>query len=393
MRATVSKVFSMMAVGSLVTGALHAQGNLSTQGFGFPQGQLTTRALSLGGSIGEIDPAGPLNPAAIGGLTTRTVLFQIEPEFRTLTSATGVDHTTTARYPVIFVGVPFGERWVTSVSSSSLLDRSWQTTRAIIEPIGADSVSTDLHETSDGAMNDLRLAEAWTNRTWLSIGVGIHGITGRNVVSSGQEFPDSSHFSSFSSNRTLSYRGTALSAGVLLTAANQAVLGLTYRKGGRLRERANDSTLSQGNVPDHFGLSVAYTGIRGTTFAARAAHDKWSSMTSMLENPGQTVHDSWDLGGGAEVSGPHMFSQTILLRAGVRSRTLPFEAPTAATSSLSLGSSKMVTEKSVSFGSGLAMARGRVVADLTAIHQWRQADIPSVTERAWTLSFSLTARP
>ena len=173
-----------------------------------------------------------------------------------------------------------------------------------------------------------------------------------------------------------------MSAGVLITATDQAVFGLTYRKGGTLRERANDSSLSQGKVPDHFGVSAAYTGIRGTTFAARAAHDGWSTMASLLETPGQTVHDSWDLGGGAEVSGPHFASQTILLRAGVRTRTLPFEA-----------SSKMVTEKSLSFGSGLSMGRGRVLADITGVRQWRYSDVPSVKERAWTLSFSLTARP
>lgn len=383
MTATFAKVCAMMAAGCLAAGQLHAQGNLSTQGFGYPQGELTTRALSFGGAIGEIDPAGPLNPAAIGRLASRTVVFQIEPEFRTLTTAGGVDRTTTARYPVVFVGVPFGDQWVTSVSSSTLLDRSWQTSRAIVEMVGSDSVATNLHESSNGAMNDLRLAEAWTNRSWLSIGVGIHGITGRNVVSSGQDYPDtSSHFASFSSNRNLSYRGTAVSAGVLLTAGDQAVFGLMYRKGGTLRERANDSTLSQAKVPDHYGLSIAYTGIRGTTFAARAAHDGWSSMTSLLETPGQTVHDSWDLGGGAEFSGPRIAGQTLLLRGGARTRTLPFEA-----------TSKMVTEKSLSFGSGVSLGHGRILADLTAVHQWRDADLPSVKERAWTISFSLTARP
>jgi hypothetical protein len=383
MTATKAKICAMLSIGSMFPGQLGAQGNLSTQGFGYPQGQLSTRALSLGGAIGEIDPNGPLNPAAIGWLATRTVVFQIEPEFRTTTSSGGVDRTTTDRYPLIFVGVPFGERWVTSVSSSSLLDRSWGTSRAIVELIGSDSVQANLHESSNGAMNDLRFAEAWTNRSWLAIGVGVHAITGRNIVSSGQDFPDTtSHFASFSSNRTLSYRGTAMSAGVFITASDQAVLGLTYRKGGTVHQKANDTTLAQGKAPDHFGASLAYTGIHGTTFAARAAHDGWSTLAPMLETPGQTVHDSWDYGGGAEVSGPHLFSQTILLRAGVRTRTLPFEA-----------SSKMVTEKSLSFGSGLALGRGRVSADLTAVHQWRQADLPSTTEKAWTLSFSLTARP
>ena len=53
----------------------------------------------------------------------------------------------------------------------------------------------------------------------------------------------------------------------------------------------------------------------------------------------------------------------------------------------------MVSEKSLSFGSGLSMGHGRVLADITGVRQWRYSDVPSVKERAWTLSFSLTARP
>jgi hypothetical protein len=31
--------------------------------------------------------------------------------------------------------------------------------------------------------------------------------------------------------------------------------------------------------------------------------------------------------------------------------------------------------------------------DVTILRQWRDADLPSITERAWTFSLSLTARP
>ena len=46
-------------------------------------------------SIGEIDASSALNPASIGRLATRTILFQIEPEWRRVTSATGSNSTTT----------------------------------------------------------------------------------------------------------------------------------------------------------------------------------------------------------------------------------------------------------------------------------------------------------
>src|SRR5262245_55395212 len=53
-----------------------AQGNLSTQGLGFPPGQLSTKAASMGGSIGESDASSPLNPASIGLLLGTMIAMQ-----------------------------------------------------------------------------------------------------------------------------------------------------------------------------------------------------------------------------------------------------------------------------------------------------------------------------
>ena len=39
-----------------------AQSNLSSQGFGFPTGQLSSRAYGAGGSLAEIDPLSPVKP-------------------------------------------------------------------------------------------------------------------------------------------------------------------------------------------------------------------------------------------------------------------------------------------------------------------------------------------
>jgi hypothetical protein len=101
-----------------------AQANLSTQGFGFPPGQLSTRALGTGGSIAELDPLSPLNPASLALHQTRIVEFQIEPEFRTLNSPNGSERTTTARYPNVGVAFPIGKGWVIGAGASTLLDRT-----------------------------------------------------------------------------------------------------------------------------------------------------------------------------------------------------------------------------------------------------------------------------
>jgi hypothetical protein len=366
------------------SGQAAAQSNVSTQGYGYPQGQLSARALSMGGSIGEIDPSSALNPASIGRLGSRTVVFQIEPEYRSVKGANGTDKTTTARYPLVNIGVPFGEHWVIGVSASSLLDRTWQTSRADTQDIGGDQVPTKIELFSQGAINDLRLATTWTNRRWLYIGVAFSGVTGRNVLSTLESFEDSA-FANYSADQILSYGGSAISGGVqMLSSRLSTVFGLSYRHGNSLHVSAGDSVMARGKVPSRFGASLAFTGLPGTVLSARIGHDKWSNMTPMLANAasGEKAHDSWELGGGAEFTGPRVLGQTILLRTGGRSRTLPFEA-----------AGQTVSEKAASLGTGANFGGGRMSADFTLTRQWRNADLPSISERAWTFSLSLTARP
>ena len=378
------RILRYTAAIALAAAPLGAQSNISTQGYGYPQGQLSSRALSMGGAIGEIDASSALNPASIGRLLSRTVIFQIEPEFRSVTAPKGTDRTTTARYPLVNIGVPFGENWVIGVSASSLLDRTWQTARTDTQNVGGDQIPTSIDLTSQGAINDLRLATTWTNRRWLYIGAGFSGITGRNVLSTVEQFDDSA-FADYTSDQIMSYSGSAVSVGVqMLSSRLSSVFGLSYRMGNTLRMSSGDSTLTRGKVPSRFGASMAFTGLQGTVLAVRVARDQWSKMTPMLANAstGEEAHDSWDLGAGAEFTGPRVLGQTLLLRTGGRARTLPFEA-----------AGKIVTEKAASFGTGANFGGGRMSADVSILRQWRNADIPSISERAWTLSLSLTARP
>ncbi|HUK64261.1 MAG TPA: hypothetical protein VLV15_13035, partial [Dongiaceae bacterium] len=42
-----------------------AQSTLSTQGYGYPAGPMSSRALATGGGVAELDPLSALNPAAL----------------------------------------------------------------------------------------------------------------------------------------------------------------------------------------------------------------------------------------------------------------------------------------------------------------------------------------
>ena len=88
---------------------VQAQGTLSTQGLGYPPGQLSTRAASMGGSIGEADPLTPLNPASLVLLLSPVVAFQAAPEHRDLTLGTEHVSSSIARFP-LFMGALLSNR-------------------------------------------------------------------------------------------------------------------------------------------------------------------------------------------------------------------------------------------------------------------------------------------
>jgi hypothetical protein len=374
------RFLSVTALVAFAAPAAFAQANLSSQGFGFPTGQLSTRALSTGGAVAEIDAFTQVNPATIALHPTRIVMFQIEPEFRTVKTNATSERTNLARYPNVFAAIPVGSNWVVSAGASTLLDRTsttqFQTTQTIT---GGEQVPMTTNYRVDGAMSDVRLAAAWNARPWLRIGVGAHGVTGHNLVSITQAFTDTARFSSFNQSLVIGFSGAAASAGVQV-ASKAWTLGLSGRAGGKLTASVEDTVLSRAHVPSRFGATLAYTGIANSAIAVRASHDGWSALNGLGSTQAKGV-DAWDTSLGADVAGPRMGNRVLFLRGGVRVRTLPFQAE-----------GNDVTEQSITGGLGTTFANGRVITDFAAVYADRTAHI-AASERAWTLSFGISIRP
>lgn len=371
---------ALLLVGSaLRPDAAAAQGNLSTQGFGYPPGQLSTRALGTGGALAELDPASPLNPASLARFGTTTLFFQMEPEYRAVQTNGGTERTTVARYPLVIAAIPIGARWTLGISSSTLLDRTWATSTQSSQTIGADTVVTTNSFRSDGSINDVRVAVAFAPSAWLHFGLAGHAYAGSDRESIGRSFSDTLRFLPFSQQRTLSFGGGAVSGGVEFAAAKLAAATLSFRHGGRLHALAGDTSVASGGAPDRIGVSAAYLGIAGTMIAARTSLERWSSLGDF---GGARAADAWDTAVGADVAGPRFGAErALMLRAGARWRTLPF-----------LISGSKVSERSWTVGAGTAFADGRMSADVTGVRALRDAGI-GVAERAWTLSVGLTVRP
>ena len=371
--------------------AARAQGTLSTQGFGYPGGQLSSRALATGGALGEVDPYSPINPASIYGLGGSTLYFQAEPEYRTITSATAQEKSTIARYPLISASVPLTETLVAGVSVSNLLDRTFSTSVRSVQSVGGTIVgSTDTYA-SDGAIGDLRLALSWAPLARLRVGAAGHVITGDNRLSVAQVFDDTLRYASLSDTTTVSFVGSAYSAGFQLLVPGGLNLAGSYRRGGSLTAKHADTTLRVAHVPNRTSLSLAFVGIRGTTIAARASKDGWSSMSGLITG-GTPVAEKWDTSVGADVLGPALFGNALQLRAGARQRTLPFGLP-AATVNGTPRPAAGVDERSYAFGAGTYFARGRATLDVTGSHASRTSVGTALTESAWTMSVGIMVRP
>lgn len=358
-----------------------SQGTLSTQGFGYPSGQLSTRTLGTGGALGEIDPLSVSNPSSIINLGGTALYFQAEPEYRRISVGGQSESSTIARYPLLLGAVRVSRSVAASVSATNLLDRSFRTSSHGVVNVGGTDIGSTNTFTSDGAIGDLRLAVAWEPASWVHLGLGAHAISGDNRLNSTQVFDDSTQYARLVDTATVSYVGNAFSGGIELYAGNAAVVTASYRRGGSLSLKRGDTTKADARVPDRLAFSAAYLGIRGTSLAVRTAHDTWSNMAG-LGSAGLTIHDGWDTSVGADVLGPRFAGRSLQLRAGGRWRTLPFGVGTTP-----------VRERSLSIGAGTLIARGRAALDVAGIRATRDATGIDVKESAWTLSVGITVRP
>jgi hypothetical protein len=364
----------------LMASTVRAQGSLSLQGFGYPPGELSTRALGTAGAIGGIDPRSPINPAAIAVSAIPQIYAQYDPEFRKVTAAGKVSTTTTTRMPNIGGVLPLNGNFVLGVSASTLLDRSWETNLDRTQQFGVDTVNFNERINSDGSITDVRFALAYSPSRRIHFGVAYHTFPGSVQLTSNELFPDTTIYQNITQISEVSYSGSAFSAGFVAEVLPGFNVSLSGRKGGTAKMFVNDSMLTTGDIPDSYSGSLSYSGIPGTTIAIRQSHTSWSSMDG-LSYAGTKAVDANDFSAGVESNGPRIGGFPMSLRAGFRQRTLPFQVGSAS-----------IKETSFGGGLGIPIAYDRVVLDIAALRTSRTG-VAGVNERAYNLSFGLRVRP
>lgn len=356
--------------------AVGAQGTISTQGLGYPPGQLSTWALSTGGALAEFDPASPLNPAAIATLPSAALFLHYAPESRRVTVGDVSEDAVVVRFPVIGAVLTLGGRGAVGIGTSTLLDRTWATTRRL--DVDADGQAIVETFQSRGGMNDVRLAGGWSLGEQLQIGVAAHAITGVNRLTV-TRLDERGMDANFEQASEVGFSGIAGSAGVLWSPSRLFAVGASGRLGGTVRAKLGDSTIASATVPARVGGAVRYAGLTGASLAARVEWQGWSSMEG-LGRTSLDARDVWEYGVGADVAGPQLLGTPVGLRIGARWRDLPFAI-----------AGDQPSEQALTGGAGLLFAQGRVLLDLAVERARREA--AGARETSWLVGVGLTVQP
>jgi hypothetical protein len=361
--------------------AAHAQGALSIQGFGYPGGELSTRALATGGSLGDFDANSPINPAALFVGTRATVYLQYDPEFRWVTGNGINTSTVTARFPLFSISGKIGKARL-SLSYSSFLDRSWTNTYLDTQTIGTLKVPSTVTAVSSGGIADIRAAMSYSLSSKLTVGAAVHVFPGENRILFGRAFPsDTVSFGAFSQTNTFNYSGSAVSFGVIATPIPHVNFGMSGRYGFSMHVHQGDSTtLGAANVPNRLSFSAAYDGMPGTILSARYGTEKWSSMRG-LGTEGLSVFDATEFAAGIETGGPLVGTIPMAVRLGYRARQLPFGILT-----------QQVRETEVTGGVGIPLSQGRAALDLSLARALRSAKV-GLAETGWIFSLGIAIKP
>lgn len=386
---TVAPLAAVVAAGlAAAPRAAAAQGTLSVQGFGYPTGEISTRALGTGGALAEFDPVSTINPAALLDFSRTFAAFQYDPEFRRLEAGSATQSNTIARFPVVTAGGPFARRrGMFALSASTFLDRTFVTTFADTARFNDGPVPAIGRVESSGSIADVRLALGYAVSRVLRVGVSGHFLTGENRLVSGRQFSDTTRFQSRSDSSTVDYSGSAVTLGAELTPVRGVRLAGSYRRGGSMSTSRNDTTLSRASTPDRAGIALRVDRVPGATFAVSYAHTNWTRMRALGTQGNLEVTDANDVSAGVEAVGPRLGDTPLLLRLGARRRGLPFGIDGAS-----------IRETTFGGGAGLPLGGGRALADVALQRALRSTiggapALNDVRERAWQLSIGFTVRP
>ena len=340
------------------------------RGLGSPGSFTSVRAWSTGGAFAPFDGSSALTDAALADITRLTAAATEFNAYRKVDDGSSVSSLRSSRFPMLTVAGPVSGRLVLGGGFSTYLYRSYAvqvpgtvTIRGVPEQI-LDRLS------SDGAVTDLRIAAAWRFGPRLSVGGGIHVLTGSSKLTATRLFTDSTIYKNATQTDDESYDGFGVSLSVLAAPVPGLRVSGFLRSDNRLRARIPGFQNSQYDLPTTVGGGVQWTVTPVVKLAGSVTHANWS-VAGAAGTAFNTTN--WALGG-------EFGKSTLPLRLGVTGGQMPFGPGPSAPAQLG-----------VSAGTGFVFSQGRGIVDLGIEHLRRSGG--GLTENSWILLAGLTVRP
>ncbi len=347
--------------------ALRAQDSqFGIKGLGTPGRMESVRVRSTAGAFAPFDPISALADAALSDEGRLTAWTLSSTSYRHV-SLGGADATLrTTRFPQMGLSGPIGHGITLGGGFATYLDRSYElATQDTILVRGVSQPVTD-RLSSDGGVVDLRFAAS--ARAWgrLSLGLGLHLLTGSTRLRVVREFADTT-YSSATQTEDINYDGAGISASAVGLITSRLHVAAFGRSDSRLRARLGGAAVARNDLPLTLGGGVGWVPGTATRVAATVVYQTWSGA-------GQYAHNTTNWAVGAELG------NQLPLRLGARGGRMPFSPAGPAP-----------REWGASFGAGLRLADGRGLIDVGLEHLQRRA--AGLTERVWTFLLGVTVRP
>jgi hypothetical protein len=336
------------------------------RGLGTPGKWESVRARSSGGAFAPFDAFSPLIDASLIDVRRLSGSVTGAMSRRTVDIAGTQTPLRGTRFPAFVIAGPLGRRLVLGGGFTTYLDRTFGISTSDTLIVRNDTVPFTDAVNSDGAVTDVRLAAAGRLTRRLTIGAGIHLLTGSTRVVATRTFTDTSYRNTTARDQ-VSYAGEGFSVNALYDLGPLRMAGW-YRADSRLEADIRGTTVADNDLPNSYGVGVLLRPGAQFAIAGTATARDWTGSTSNGHN---TLN--WSLG--TELGTPGAG-----LRLGARGGQMPFGASATAPTELGL---------SAGIGKQFSAGRGRI--DFGVEHLQRTGT--GLSEKVWTFLLGLTVRP
>lgn len=377
------RVLMLLALAAALPDAAAAQASVfGTRALGLPVLPLSARAQGMGGGGALFDPQVSLNPAALYLADRPAASVTLRQFWRTSENSFGRGTGNDTQFPLIMVTGPIGPRWNFGVSVSAYTDRTFAL--SLEDTLDLRDAPVAIFDTliSRGGVTDIRGALSFSPSRRVSVGIGLHALTGTNRFEYRRFFSDSA-YAAVRIRNELSFSGPGVSAGISVEPAGGLRLAGLIRLDGDLHYYKDSTRLENIPLPVTVGAGLQWQVSERLLVAGHGLRRNWSVADERIRQEGgpgarNTTEGAFGLEWARNARVPYRFP----LRLGVRYAELPFPVVTG----------QRGKEVMASLGTGFRFTGQRGSLDIALERAWR-SDGAGFTERTMMLSVGLGVRP